>query len=222
MPVVRRFSYLCCVVAAVTLMGGCTTVKKVSSSVGHGVSNFWTDVTTKDSEEAAADTVAEAPAPAPELTPTPEPAPAPAPAPEPEPIVAPTPEPEPAPVVETEPPLPPGGPVIFEDEQPAAATPPPPSNPETYEVMVPEGSYRFVPRQLTIYEGDTVVWKNTSGLVHLFATIPGSDPSGTMEIEPVDLLVGDNVQHTFNTAGTYPYFCFIHNRMTGKIVVLPR
>jgi plastocyanin len=218
MPVVRRFSYLCCVVAAVTLMGGCTTVKKVSSSVGHGVSSFWTDVTTEDEKPVAESDVeevtTEAPAPEPLTEPIPEPAP--------EPLATPEPEPEAAPMVETEPPLPPGGPVIFEDEQPTVAAPAPPTELEIYEVMVPEGNYVFVPRLLTIYEGDTVVWKNTSGLVHLFASIPGSDPSGTMEIEPVDLLVGDNVQHTFTTAGTYPYFCFIHNRMTGKIVVLPR
>ena len=82
--------------------------------------------------------------------------------------------------------------------------------------------YAFVPHQVTIYEGDTVVWENHSGVLHQFATIPGSDPSGKMEIELTDLPPGEKVSHTFMTAGAYPYFCFIHNRMTGKIIVLPR
>lgn len=147
------------------------------------------------------------------------------PAPEATPVPAPVPDTEPAPEavapMEPEPPLPPREPITFEDETPLAV-PPPPSQVETYEVLVPEGAYVFVPRELTIYAGDSVVWKNHSGIVHLFASIPGSDSSGTMEIEPADLLVGGEVTHTFNTPGTYPYFCFIHNRMTGRIVVLPR
>ncbi len=142
---------------------------------------------------------------------------APAAAPEPMPDVsapvAPTPEPAP--------PLPPREPITFEDETPLTA-PPAPLQVETYEVLAPEGAYVFVPRELTIYAGDTVVWKNHSGIVHLFATIPGSDSSGAMEIEPVDLLVAGEISHTFNTPGTFPYFCFIHNRMTGRVVVLPR
>ncbi|MDH5527139.1 MAG: plastocyanin/azurin family copper-binding protein [Nitrospirota bacterium] len=118
--------------------------------------------------------------------------------------------------------LPPTEPVPFEEPREPMAAPPAPAEPQIYEVMVPEGAYMFVPRELTIYEGDTVVWKNGSGIVHLFASIPGADASGRMEIEPVDLLVDSDISHTFTVAGSYPYFCFIHNRMTGKINVLPR
>jgi plastocyanin len=127
---------------------------------------------------------------------------------------------EPAPPAEAMPPA--AEPDRFEPETSVEAMPPPPAEPETYEVVVPESQYAFIPGQLTIYEGDTVVWHNDSGVVHLFATIPGSDPTGRMEIEPEDLLVGGSVSHTFKMAGTYPYFCFIHNQMTGRIVVLPR
>jgi plastocyanin len=134
---------------------------------------------------------------------------------------------EPAPPAEAAPVPPAAGPGMFEPgtlemETSVEAMPPPPAEPETYEVIVPETEYAFIPGQLTIYEGDTVVWRNDSGVVHLFATIPGSDPTGKMEIEPEDLLVGGSVSHTFKLAGTYPYFCFIHNQMTGRIVVLPR
>lgn len=157
---------------------------------------------------------AEAPPPLPEAVP--------APALEPE-TAAPAraPAPEAAPGVTT-PSLPPAQSFDIFADTPAPAAPPPSAQPETYEVYVPDKNYAFVPQQLTIYVGDTVVWQNNSGVVHLFATIPGSDPSGRMEIEPEDLLVGARVPHTFERPGEYPYFCFIHNRMTGRIVVLER
>jgi plastocyanin len=163
-----------------------------------------------------AETAAPEPAPAPEAPALPPAAPELAP-----PGTAPAPPPQPAAAAPAQPA--PGA--AFElhfPEEATAQAPPPRSEPETYEVFVPDQNYAFVPRLLTIYEGDTVVWHNKSGVVHLFATIPGSDPTGFMEIEPSDLLVGARVAHTFTKAGQYPYFCFIHNQMTGKIIVLPR
>lgn len=183
-------------VALAGLAGGCGLTEKVSRS--------------RPAEPPAVEApAAQVPAETPPEKPAEMPAEAPAAAPEEMPAEA---RPEPA--------LPPALPGF--EEGPAVAPPPMHAEPQTYTVVVPDTEYAFVPRELTIYEGDTVVWKNNSGVVHLFATIPGSDPTGRMEIEPQDLLVGAEVPHTFNIAGTYPYFCFIHNRMTGKIVVLPR
>ena len=192
------------VLSVALLLGGCGMTQRVSTAT--------TGLFGGDEEEAAQTEEKAAPAAEEAAPPMPEPAP------EPEP--APTPEPEPAPVVEEALPLPP--PAMLDEMAPEEAAPPAPAELETYEVMVPEGAYVFVPRQITIYAGDTVVWKNESGIVHLFASVPGADPSGAMEIEASDLDVGGSISHTFNTPGTYPYFCFIHNRMTGKVVVLPR
>ncbi len=228
MPVFRRFHFLCIVTVSAALLSGCSTMKKGY----HSVTGLFTKDAPAEQQPVATDTaeqakpaepapVTETAEPMPEAMPT-EPA---AEVTTPEPTTEPAPEAEPAAPVEDAMPLPPAEPIVFEDQQPeapASDAPPAPAEPQTFEVLVPEGDYVFVPRQLTIYEGDTVEWRNASGLVHLFASIPGSDPSGHMELEPVDLLVGAQVTHVFNTAGTYPYFCFIHNRMTGKIVVLPR
>lgn len=175
---------------------------------GCGTVGGWVGLGGEEPEAAAPETPEAPPAEAPEAAPA---APTEA---------APQPAPEPAPQPELT--LPPTEPVPFEEPQPPLAVPPPPAEPQVYEVVVPEGNYVFLPREVTIYVGDTVVWKNQSGIVHLFASIPGADPTGRMEIEPTDLLVDASVRHTFNIAGTYPYFCFIHNRMTGKINVLPR
>ena len=197
----KSLAPLALAVALSLLIAGCGAVGKGMRSVGG-----WVGLGDGEPEQAAPASGDKAATP--EAAPTP----------------TPTPTPAPAPTV-PELTLPPTPTAPFEDEEhkPSAAVPPPaPSRPQVYEVIVPEGAYTFVPRELTIYEGDTVVWKNESGLVHLFATIPGSDPSGHMEIEPSDLLVNADLSHTFLAAGNYPYFCFIHNRMTGKVVVLPR
>ncbi len=212
---VGRLLRWCPVLLAVTLAAGCASHKEAAGP-GPGAAPEapgtmpGAEMTTP---EAGARNLPELP-PAPELSPAP-----------------PTPPAEAAPAA---PPPAPAGSVTsgettpgtgFEIHFPEEATvqaPPPRSEPETYEVYVPDRDYRFVPRVLKIYVGDTVVWHNKSGVVHLFATIPGSDPTGYMEIEPSDLLVGAKVPHTFTKPGEYPYFCFIHNQMTGKIIVLAR
>jgi len=94
--------------------------------------------------------------------------------------------------------------------------------PTTHEVTVPEGRYVFLPRELTIYEGDSVRWANGSGIIHPMASILGPEVSGAMEIESQELPVDGSLTHTFHMAGNYPYFCFVHNRMTGRIIVLSR
>jgi plastocyanin len=223
---VGRLRRWCPVLLAAALVAGCGTGKQAAGP-GPEAARPEAPVAATPApggEMAAPAAIPELPPPAPELS-APGAAPAPAPSPAPE-VSAPGAAPPPPAAS-----LPPVAPVqtapgaAFELHFPEEATtqpPPPRSEPETYEVYVPDRDYRFIPRLLYIYEGDTVVWHNKSGVVHLFATIPGSDPTGYMEIEPSDLLVGARVPHTFAKAGTYPYFCFIHNRMTGKIIVLPR
>jgi len=44
---------------------------------------------------------------------------------------------------------------------------------------------------------------------------------GTLELNSLNIGPGGNFQHTFATAGTYPYHCSIHSAMTGTITVNP-
>ncbi len=71
----------------------------------------------------------------------------------------------------------------------------------------------FVPTVLYAPAGSTVTWTNNSTEPHSVAgaTIEWGDYS--------ELRNGDTVQHTFEQAGTYPYYCFVHNGMIGAIVV---
>lgn len=87
-----------------------------------------------------------------------------------------------------------------------------------YEVTVIRNAFKLNPQTLTIKVGDTVKWTNTDEHKHNLASIPGSGPGDELEIFAV-MEPGAVYSHTFKVAGDYPYFCFIHNQMTGKIIV---
>jgi plastocyanin len=87
-----------------------------------------------------------------------------------------------------------------------------------YEVNVIRNTFKLNPQDLTIKVGDTVKWTNTDERKHNLASIPGSGPGDELEIFSV-MEPGAVYSHTFKVAGEYPYFCFIHNQMTGKITV---
>src|SRR5512144_2449440 len=76
-------------------------------------------------------------------------------------------------------------------------------------------NFKFVPRVLTIAPGETVTWSNDDGAPHAVAFKDGAAGSGT-------LFSGKTVSRTFEKAGTYDYYCGIHNYMTGQIIVSPR
>ena len=89
----------------------------------------------------------------------------------------------------------------------------------TFTVTVaPSGTFTFSPSSLTINVGDTVNWvweapghTTTSGNP---CTADGTWDSG-LQNNPFTF------SFTFNTAGTYPYFCSVHCNfgMTGEIIV---
>jgi plastocyanin len=87
-----------------------------------------------------------------------------------------------------------------------------------HEVTVIRNSFKLNPQDLTIKVGDTVKWTNTDERKHNLASIPGSGPGDELEIFSV-MEPGAVYSHTFKVPGEYPYFCFIHNQMTGKITV---
>jgi plastocyanin len=79
-------------------------------------------------------------------------------------------------------------------------------------------NYAFAPSTLTVKVGTTVTWKNYDQFAHEVISTTG-DPG-----QPFDLgqqATGATVSHTFTTAGTYQYYCNIHNYMKGTIVVTP-
>jgi hypothetical protein len=72
-------------------------------------------------------------------------------------------------------------------------------------------NFAFAPQNVTIAAGTTVRWTNQDSYPHT-ATSPGNFDSGNLN-------QGQSWQYTFNTPGTYNYFCALHPTMTGTIIV---
>jgi plastocyanin len=121
---------------------------------------------------------------------------------------------------------------VFEDlpENDAwATTLPPPAPAQTFDVTVgPGGTLTFSPDELTINVGDTVRWTwaspthtVTSGS-SCTANSQYCSPNNTSCASAPTSSTGAVYTHTFNTPGTYPYFCKIHcasYSMIGTIIV---
>ena len=87
-----------------------------------------------------------------------------------------------------------------------------------FNVVVKENILKLIPKKITIGSGDTVRWQNKDHQKHFLASVPGSGPTDKLEIFSL-MEPGDVFEHVFKVAGEYPYFCFIHNQMTGHITV---
>ena len=101
-------------------------------------------------------------------------------------------------------------------------------------IDIPEGSgvpgcevYNtcFFPYDVTIDVGGSVTWTNSDENLHTIA-------SGDLDVDPnmvrTDypngfdsglVMVGEQFSHTFEEAGTYPYFCYVHPWMRGIVNV---
>lgn len=75
-------------------------------------------------------------------------------------------------------------------------------------------NYSFSPGALTLPVGTTVTWTNHDETPH--TVVAGDSPRS---FRSAGLDTGDRFSFTFGKAGTYAYFCSVHPRMTGKIIV---
>ncbi len=73
-------------------------------------------------------------------------------------------------------------------------------------------NFSFGPQTLTVSVGTTVVWTNRDDIPHTVVS-----PDGVFKSKVRD--TDEKFSYTFIKAGTYPYFCSVHPKMTGKIVV---
>jgi len=74
-------------------------------------------------------------------------------------------------------------------------------------------NFTFAPPSVTIAPGTTVRWVNRDDIPHTVV----SDDKTTFKSRPLD--TDQDFSYTFTKPGTYSYFCSIHPKMTGKIVV---
>jgi plastocyanin len=84
--------------------------------------------------------------------------------------------------------------------------------PSTAAAEVNIDNFSFGPASLTVAVGTEVTWINRDDIPHSIVSTDGAFKSKVRDTD-------EKFSYTFTKAGTYPYFCSIHPKMTGKIVV---
>jgi len=75
-------------------------------------------------------------------------------------------------------------------------------------------NFSFSPATLTVPAGTTVTWTNRDDIPH---TVVSTDDPRVFKSKVLD--TDEKFSFTFSKPGTYPYFCSIHPKMTGKVIV---
>jgi plastocyanin len=73
-------------------------------------------------------------------------------------------------------------------------------------------NFSFGPQTITVPVGATVTWTNRDDIPHTSVSTEGAFKSKVMDTD-------EKFSYTFTKAGTYPYYCSIHPKMTGQVVV---
>ena len=82
--------------------------------------------------------------------------------------------------------------------------------PATMDVKI--DNFTFGPPELTVMAGTTITWTNRDDIPH---TVVNMDKVFKSKVLDTD----EKFSFTFSTPGTFTYFCSIHPKMTGKVVV---
>jgi plastocyanin len=94
-----------------------------------------------------------------------------------------------------------GSPIVAAADQSSAAT-----------AAVKIDNFSFGPQTLTVPVGATVIWTNRDDIPHTAVSTEGAFKSKVMDTD-------EKFSYTFTKAGTYSYYCTIHPKMTGQVVV---
>ena len=84
--------------------------------------------------------------------------------------------------------------------------------PATADVKI--DNFSFGPAELTVPVGTIVTWTNRDDIPH---TVVSTDDPKVFKSKVLD--TDEKFSFAFSKAGTYSYFCSIHPKMTGKVVV---
>ena len=94
-----------------------------------------------------------------------------------------------------------GSPRVAANEQPSAAN---------AEVKI--DNFSFGPQTVMVPVGTTVTWVNHDDIPH---TVVSTDGVFKSKVRDTD----EKFSYTFTKPGTYSYFCSVHPKMTGQVVV---
>jgi plastocyanin len=84
------------------------------------------------------------------------------------------------------------------------------AGPPTVDVKI--DNFSFTPTTITVKAGTQIVWTNGDDIPH---TVVSNDQSFKSKVLDTD----EKFTFMASKPGTYSYFCSIHPKMTGKVVV---
>ncbi len=107
---------------------------------------------------------------------------------------------------------PPPGPATAPGPAPTARADPAAPAAQPAEVVI--DNFAYAPREITVAPGTRVTWVNHDDSPHTVTSTakPKAFDSGAMDTDAT-------FAFTFAAPGTYEYFCAVHPRMTGKVIV---
>ena len=94
-----------------------------------------------------------------------------------------------------------GSPSVKANDQPSAAN-----------ATVKIDNFAFGPQAITVPVGTTVTWTNSDDTPHTAVSTDGVFKSKVMDTD-------EKFSYTFTKPGTYSYYCSVHPKMTGEVVV---
>jgi plastocyanin len=75
-------------------------------------------------------------------------------------------------------------------------------------------NFVFNPAVIVVKAGTKVIWTNKDDIPHTVDSTDGKFKSNALDTE-------DKFEFNFPAPGEYPFFCRMHPKMTGKVVVQP-
>jgi plastocyanin len=73
-------------------------------------------------------------------------------------------------------------------------------------------NFSFLPQDITVAPGTMVTWVNQDDIPHTVTSTADLFKSKALDTD-------DKFSFTFDKSGTYEYYCSIHSKMTGKVIV---
>ncbi len=77
--------------------------------------------------------------------------------------------------------------------------------------------FKFAPKSIEVARGTTVNWTNQDQILHTVSAGTPEKKSGLFDQRMPD--VGAKFSYEFKDTGTFPFFCDIHQFMTGEVIV---
>jgi len=76
----------------------------------------------------------------------------------------------------------------------------------------------YIPSELTVSVGTTVIWENNDNAAHLATSgTPDGGPDGVFDSGMI--MAGATFEHEFSDKGEFPYYCLVHPWMVATVTV---